>query len=237
MTDAPSERFGKTAQLVAEQQDRRAADTRERLRRLLTLTGDERALDVGTGAGALAIALAPFVREAIGVDVVPELLAEGRVRAPRMSSSSRRTQTRCRSTRARSTSSARPGRCTTSRGRSSCSPRWIASCRPGGTMVVVDLVAPVDPLAAMELNTFERARDPSTSRILADVDLRGLFDSNNLVLRAAEIVTEERDLERYLDLAGCQGEDRDRVAALTPRDLRADYGWYVLHKPGFWQVG
>ena len=82
MTDALRKRFGETAQLVAEQQDRRAAETGERLRRLLTLTGEERALDVGTGAGALAIALAPLVREAVGVDVVPELLAEARKRAP-----------------------------------------------------------------------------------------------------------------------------------------------------------
>jgi ubiquinone/menaquinone biosynthesis C-methylase UbiE len=237
MTDAGRERFGKTAQLVAEQQDRRAADTRERLRRLLKLTGDERALDVGTGAGALALALAPFVREAIGVDVVPELLAEGRVRAP----------ANVELVEADATALPYPHGsfdlvCTARTLHHVPRPELVLAemdrvLRPGGTMVVVDLIAPVDPLAAMELNTFERARDPSTSRILADVDLRGLFDSNNLILRSAEIVREERDLERYLDLAGCEGEDRARVAALTPRDLRADYGWYVLHKPGFWEAG
>jgi len=61
--------------------------------------------------------------------------------------------------------------------------------RPGGTMLVVDQLAPGDPIAAIELNRFERARDPSTTRVLADVDLRGLFDSNNFVLRRAEIVS------------------------------------------------
>jgi hypothetical protein len=105
--------------------------------------------------------------------------------------------------------------------------------RPGGTMLVIDQIAPGDPLAAIELNQFEHARDPSTTRILADVDLRGLFDSNNLVLRAAEIVREERDVERYLDLAGCGGEDRDRARTLAPADSSAEVGWYVLHKPGF----
>ena len=34
-------------------------------------SGDEQALDVGTGAGALALALAPIVREVVGVDRVP----------------------------------------------------------------------------------------------------------------------------------------------------------------------
>ena len=33
--------------------------------------GDERALDVGTGAGALAFALAPLVREVVGLDPFP----------------------------------------------------------------------------------------------------------------------------------------------------------------------
>ena len=34
----------------------------------------------------------------------------------------------------------------------------------GRTILVVDQLAPVDPLAAFELNRFERARDPSTTR-------------------------------------------------------------------------
>jgi len=70
LSDAVRKRFGETAELVAEQQDRRTAATQERLRHLLALTGEERALDIGTGAGALAIALAPLVREVIGVDIV-----------------------------------------------------------------------------------------------------------------------------------------------------------------------
>src|SRR4051794_19850247 len=169
MTDAARERFGKTAQLVAEQQDRRAAETRERLARLLTLTGEERALDVGTGAGALAIALAPFVSEAIGVDVVPELLAEGRARAP----------ANVRLIEADATALPFPqgsfDLVTTARTLHHVArPELVLAemdrvLRPGGTMLVVDLIASGDPLAAIELNTFERARDPSTTRILADV--------------------------------------------------------------------
>src|SRR5581483_5418122 len=54
--------------------------------------------------------------------------------------------------------------------------------RPGGRVLVADDVAPSDPLAALELNRWERARDPSHARTLADVDLRGLFDANGLVL-------------------------------------------------------
>ena len=103
--------------------------------------------------------------------------------------------------------------------------------RPGGTLLVVDQIAPVDPLAALELNRFERARDPSTTRILADVDLRSLFDANGLVLRRSEVVREPRELESYLDLAGCEGAARDRAAAVAPRGYTAEIGWYLLTKP------
>src|SRR5690348_4720836 len=82
LSDAVQKRFSETAGLLAELQDSRAAETEERLRRLLAPTGEERVLDVGTGAGAIALALAPMVREVVGVDVVPELLEEARKRAP-----------------------------------------------------------------------------------------------------------------------------------------------------------
>jgi SAM-dependent methyltransferase len=231
MTDAVRKRFGETAALVAEHQDSRAEETRERLRSLLAPSGEERALDVGTGAGALAIALGPLVREVVGIDIVPELLAEGRKRAPANVELIEADAT------------ALPFErgsfdlvCTARTLHHTPRPELVLAemtrvLRPGGTMLVVDQIAPGDPLAAIELNAFERARDPSTTRILADVDLRGLFDANSLVLGHAEVVKDERNLDRYLDLAGCEGEARERAVSLAPSDTTAEYGWYVLRKP------
>jgi SAM-dependent methyltransferase len=231
MTDAARKRFGETAALVAEHQDSRAEETRERLSSLLAPSGDERALDVGTGAGALAIALGPLVREVVGIDIVPELLAEGRKRAPANVELIEADAT------------ALPFErgsfdlvCSARTLHHTPRPELVLAemnrvLRPGGTMLVVDQIAPGDPLAAIELNAFERARDPSTTRILADVDLRGLFDANSLVLGHAEVVKDERNLDRYLDLAGCEGEARERAVSLAPSDTTAEYGWYVLRKP------
>ena len=172
------------------------------------------------------------MREVVGVDVVPELLAEARKRAPANVEF------------VEGDATALPFErgsfdlvCTARTLHHVARPELLLAeldrvLRPGGTMLVVDQLAPVDPLAAIELNRFESARDPSMTRILADVDLRGLFDSNSLVLRSSEIVHEDRDLERYLDLAGCEGGDRDRAQALAPSDTRAEIGWYVLHRPG-----
>jgi len=179
----------------------------------------------------LAIALAPLVREVVGLDLVPELLAEGRKRAPANVELIEGDAT------ALPFDPASFDLVTTARTLHHIArPELVLAeavrvVRPGGTLLVVDQLAPVDPIAAIELNRFERARDPSTTRVLADVDLRGLFESNNLVLRRSEIVREPRDLERYLDLAGCHGDDRDRARALAPPEVSAEYGWYVLRKP------
>ena len=224
-------RFGETAAAIAAVQDMRAEETEQRLARLLPLTGEERALDVGTGAGAIAIGLASLVREVVGVDIVPALLAEGRKRAPANVSF------------VEGDAYALPfpsdsfDLVATARTLHHVQrPELVLAemrrvLRPGGTMLVVDQLAPGDPLAAIELNRFERARDESTTRILADVDLRGLFDSNGLILRRFEAVAIERELEPYLDLAGCEGAERERARALAPAHRIGHYGWYVLEKP------
>jgi ubiquinone/menaquinone biosynthesis C-methylase UbiE len=210
-------------------QAERAQGLAARLAELLpSLDGSERALDVGSGLGALAFALAPRVREVVAVERDAEQVERLRAAAPanvvgvvgdgehlELDSFSfdvagslvtlHHTQ--------------RPELLVA---------ELVRVTRPGGTLLVVDQLAPVDPLQAFALNTFERARDPSTSRVLSDQDLRGLFDSNGLVLRRAEIVRERRELESYLDLAGCAGPERETARALAPSDYEAEIGWYVL---------
>jgi ubiquinone/menaquinone biosynthesis C-methylase UbiE len=234
-TDAVRARFAATAQQVAAHADERADWLADHVRRFVEPRGNERALDAGTGTGALAFALAPLVREVVGVDLVPELLAEARARAgdypnvellegditklPFEESSF---------------DLAASGGTIHHVPRPELLVAELARVTgPGGTILVVDQIAPVDPLAALELNRFEHARDPSHTRVLADVDLRYLFDSNDLVCRRVEFVTERRELEPYLDRAGCTGEARPRVEALAPGDTAytATIGWYLLSRP------
>ena len=120
--DSVRKRFSETAEAVAALQDQRAEEERRRVAQVLPLKGTERVLDVGTGAGALALAVAPIAGEVVGIDVVPELLAEARKRAP-------------------------------------------------------------------------------------------------------------GNLELYLDLAGCTGEERERARSLAPSPVTGQYGWYLLAKP------
>src|SRR4249919_1001702 len=80
--DVVRSRFGQTAEGMAARQDRESEALAERVRTFVQPRGDERALDVGAGAGAFALALAPLVREVTATDIVPELLEEARRRAP-----------------------------------------------------------------------------------------------------------------------------------------------------------
>jgi ubiquinone/menaquinone biosynthesis C-methylase UbiE len=232
MQDATRERFAKTADRVAALQDARAVELEAKVRRFAAPAGDERALDSGSGAGALAFALAPYVREVVAVDLVPELLEQGRRRGVRFPNvefvegdanalpfedgsfdlaGSLRTLHHI----------ARPELAVAELARVT---------RLGGRVLVVDQIAPVDPLVALELNAFERARDPSHARALADIDLRHLFESNDLVLIGAEYERQPRELGPYLDLAGCEGEARERAESLAPANYTAELGWYLLDK-------
>jgi len=106
--------------------------------------------------------------------------------------------------------------------------------RPGGRVFVDDQIAPVDPLAALALDRFERARDPSHTRTLPDIDMRHLFEANGLVVERTRFRTERRELGSYLDLAGCHGEAAERARGLSPGGpdaYAAEAGWYLLRKP------
>src|SRR5438552_16625256 len=75
-------RFAATADQVAEHAAQQIELVRDQLRSFVAPNGDERVVDAGTGAGTLALALAPLVREVVGVDIVPELLERAREGAP-----------------------------------------------------------------------------------------------------------------------------------------------------------
>jgi SAM-dependent methyltransferase len=226
-------RFARTAELVAARQDERAAVLEARVESFVLPTGDEYALDVGCGAGALALSLAPHVGAVVGVDPVPELLALARERAP---ANATFTEGDGMALQFDDASFDLTGTLRTLH--HIARPELVLAemtrvTRPQGRVLVVDQLAPVDPLEALAVDRFERARDPGHTRLLPEIDLRQLFEANGLVLLRSSRADERRALDRYLDLAGCEGDDRARVLELAPQGREAysvSVGWYLLER-------
>jgi len=227
------DRFARTAERFVARQDERAAELAERVRVFVGASGDERALDVGCGAGALALALALLVREVVGVDRVPELLELARERAPGNATFAEADATRLpypngefdlAGTLRTLHHVPRPELVLA---------ELVRVTRPGGRVLVIDQLAPVDPLDAIAVDRFERARDSGHARLLPEADLRHLFEANGLALLRERRDVERRELSAYLDLAGCEGEARERAVALAPEGpeaYTAVLGWYLLER-------
>jgi len=214
-------------------QAERASGLADRVRRVLgPFTGAESALDSGCGTGALSLALAPHVAEVVGVDTREDYLQAAREIAPE--------------------------NVRFVEGDSMALPFEygafdIAAClrllhhvrrpelavselarvtRPGGRVFIADQLGSIDPLRSIELDRFERLRDPSHQRLLPDADIRGFLDANDLVLISSEMTRERVDLEQRLDLAGVPEEERGRIRGTAPgASYEVELGWYVARKP------
>jgi SAM-dependent methyltransferase len=163
----------------------------------LPLRPDDLALDVAAGTGRAARSLAPRVRAVVAVDATPEMLARGRAAA--------REEGRANIVFQQGDAVALPFLagsfdvvvCRLALHHMDDPAAAVAEMRrclrPGGRLLLADLVAHPDPAVAAEQNRLERLRDPSHARALDAQELARLAGTDDVVAR-----TIERPLEPWL---------------------------------------
>jgi ubiquinone/menaquinone biosynthesis C-methylase UbiE len=188
----------------------------DRLLRLAALRGDERVLDVATGTGAAAWALAERARVVVGVDVSDGMLAAAqaaggdRTRAPLfVRADAERLPFPDGSFDVAVCSRAlhhmpRPERALAEVAR---------ALAPGGRLVLVDSITYEEPGLAAEHNRLERLRDPSHARMLPRSELERVVAAAGFALRSVEVAESARPLATWLEDAATPPAVGERIAA------------------------
>ena len=202
---------------------------REALQLLVDASGagpDDEVLDVACGPGLVACAFARVVRHVTGIDLTPAMLA----RAAEVAREQQVTNVTWRhgdvlplpfADRSFSIVVARfafhhfqdPGAVLAEMRR---------VCRPGGRVVVADLLASADPAKAAAFHRMEVLRDPSHARALPLAELRDLFPARGLRVagetRYGMDVELDAVLERSFPVPGSEPEIRRLFDAALPDD-------------------
>jgi ubiquinone/menaquinone biosynthesis C-methylase UbiE len=181
-------------------------------------------LDVAAGTGHLSRAIAPHVKRVVGLDLTPEMLAEGRREAEQQGLKNLMFE----------------------QGEAECLPypndafdlvvtrfslhhfaaprgpvqEMVRVCRPGGRVAVIDLVSPDDPAAAATYNHLECLRDPSHLRALTADELQRLMREAGLAIVHTVPRDVEVHLDRWLDLTRAAPEARQAIREALTQELQ-----------------
>lgn len=163
-------------------------------------------LDVACGPGTFALALAPRVACAFGLDFTPALLE--RARGSASASGIVNSNFLIGDANAIPFSAGRFDLVTCAYALhhiddpSNAVSEIVRVLRPGGRMGLIDIFVPENAVAAEAANTIERVRDTSHTRTLAISELRALAEAAGLRIVAAETSARSRSFDDWMLIAG-----------------------------------
>ncbi len=173
------------------------------------------ALDIATGGGHTALALAPYVATVVALDLTAAMLRAAREHAHRREArnvlwvqadgtclplaTKRFDLVTCRIALHHFVDPA------------AAVGEWARVLRPGGRLVLVDNIAPPDAEAAAYVNAFERLRDPSHVSMYPLTALVAFCRQGGFHVRHSEQLSKPMDFQAWMDRMGVSPSDRERL--------------------------
>ncbi|HET9951900.1 MAG TPA: methyltransferase domain-containing protein [Candidatus Eisenbacteria bacterium] len=216
--DLSRRRFGAHAERYVSSPDHQTGESLDRLVALAAPRPDWRALDIATGGGHTALALAPLVQEVVASDLTPDMLAaaERFIRGKGVTNVSFREADAC----------ALPFAdgefdlvaCRVAPHHFPDAALFVRECarvvKPGGTVVVIDNVVPDDPAAAAHINAIEKTRDPSHLRAYGEAEWVEFFRDAGLRVERVERFRKKRDFDFWTGMQSVDEPTKARLRAM-----------------------
>jgi hypothetical protein len=108
----------------------------------------------------------------------------------------------------------------------------VRVCKPGGRIVVVDVVASEDPVVAARMNAMDSLRDPSHVRFMPESELCGLLRAQGLSEPTVEHYRLEGDVESLLGRSFPNPGDDEIIRQMFEDALPDDGMGMGVHRVG-----
>ena len=216
--DLVRHQFGTHAQNYVTSPDHAKSDSLDRLLSVVDPQPGWRVLDVATGGGHTALALAPHVREVVATDLTAAMLvaAEHFIRGQGVDNVTYR----------EADATALPFASgafdlVTCR----IAPHHFPDCarfvreaarvlRPGGLAAVIDNIVPAEVLAARHINAIEQLRDPSHVWAYTQADWLDFFAAAGLLVTHTEVFRKVRDFDFWTGMMSVPEKTKDQLRVL-----------------------
>jgi ubiquinone/menaquinone biosynthesis C-methylase UbiE len=210
--------FGPQAQKYVLSTDHARSDSLDQVVALLQPQPHWRALDIATGGGHTALALAPHVAEVVATDLTPQMLvaAEAFLRSQGVTNVTFR----------EADAVALPfGEAEFDLVTCRVAPHHFPDCaqfvremarvlRPGGLALLIDNIVPADLTAARHINAIEKLRDPSHNWAYTEADWLAFFALAGLAVEHHETFRKARDFDNWTGMMSVDPHTKTQLRAL-----------------------
>jgi SAM-dependent methyltransferase len=234
--DVVRQRFGRAAEGYVESATHRAPDELDTIVRFAEPQLTDVALDIATGGGHTALALAPHVARVIATDITGEMLEAARTHVGGSGASNVEYRLADAEVLPFADASFEIVTCRIA-AHHFPHPRSFVSeaarvLRTGGRLVLQDQVVPADPDAARVVNEFEALRDPSHAQALSEPEWLALLSGAGLEIGEVEHVLKPHGFVGWCSLQSCAPATVERLVDLLAGASESVRAWMDPHDWG-----